>query len=266
MSTEVQWNIGKGILDPQSVSGFDAVVHLAGESIAGRWSVAKKKRILDSRVKGTALLADALARCDAPPSVLVSASAIGVYGDCADREVTESSPPADDFLGSVCQAWEAAATPATAAGIRVVHPRIGLVVSATGGAVQQMLLPFKLGLGGPVGSGRQWMSWIALDDLVGLICDSIFQSDVSGPFNAVAPNPVQNRDFGRALGAALRRPAFMPLPGFVVGLLFGEMGKSLLLGGAKVSSMSSVVQNHPFSFTQLSDALAFQLFGRLSGQ
>jgi uncharacterized protein (TIGR01777 family) len=213
----------------------DAVVHLAGESIAaGRWTAAVKERIRRSRVDGTRLLAETLARLERRPRVLVSASAVGYYGDRGDEPLTEESPPGVGFLADVARAWEAAADPARAVGIRVVHPRLGLVLAREGGALPRMALPFRLGLGGVIGSGRQYWSWIALPDAVRVIERALADATLAGPVNAVAPAPATNREFTRALGRVLGRPTLLPFPALGVRLLMGEMGRALLLGSARV--------------------------------
>jgi uncharacterized protein (TIGR01777 family) len=232
---QIRWDPAAGELDAESLEGFDAVVHLAGESVAaGRWTAAKKERIRSSRVQGTRLLAQTLGRLSRPPRVLVSASAIGYYGHRGDDALDEESPPGSGFLAQVCREWEAAADPARGAGIRVVHPRIGLVLSASGGALAKMLPLFRLGLGGPLGSGRQYVSWITLDDLVAAICHSIATDSLSGPVNAVAPEPATNRQFARALGRALRRPARLPAPAFALRAMLGPMADELLLSSTRV--------------------------------
>ena len=232
---EIEWHPERGELEGAALEGADAVVHLAGENIAaGRWSAARKARIESSRIEGTRLLAERSAALDAKPRVLVSASAIGYYGDRGDEWLDEGSPPGEGFLPRVCAAWEAAAEPARAAGIRVVHPRIGVVLSAEGGALAKMLLPFKLGLGGPIGDGRNWMSWISLDDLVSAILFAIENEGLAGPVNAVAPAPERFVDFARTLGRVLSRPAFMPLPAPVARLALGEMADALLMASARV--------------------------------
>lgn len=234
-STDVQWDPERGRLDPQALAGIDAAVHLAGESIAaGRWTSTVRARIRESRVGGTRLLAATLARLDPPPRVLVSASAVGYYGDRGDEPLDEASPPGSGFLADVAREWEAAAEPARAAGIRVVTPRIGLVLAREGGALGRMLLPFRLGLGGVVGSGRQYWSWITLPDLVRVLERALEDASLAGPVNAVAPGPVTNREFTRTLGRVLGRPAVLPLPAAAVRVLLGEMGEALLLGGARV--------------------------------
>ena len=233
-TTDVEWDPARGRLDPRALEGADAVVHLAGESIAARrWSAAVKERIRRSRVDGTRLLAETLGRLERRPRVLVSASAVGYYGDRGEAPLTEDSAPGAGFLADVCREWEAAADAARAAGIRVVHPRLGLVLAKHGGALPRMALPFRLGVGGVVGSGRQYWSWIELGDLVRAIELCLALDGLAGPVNAVAPAPVPNREFTRVLGQVLGRPAFVPLPAFAVRLLLGEMGQALLLGSAR---------------------------------
>lgn len=232
---EIPWDPSRGDLEAAALEGLDAVVHLAGESVAaGRWNPARKQAIRSSRVEGTRLLAETLAGLDRPPGVLVSASAIGYYGDRGGEALEESSPRGEGFLAGVTREWEEATGPAARAGIRVVQTRIGVVLSASGGALRRMLLPFRLGLGGPLGSGRQWMSWITLDDLLGVILHALLDEGLSGPVNAVAPSPVTNATFTRELGRALRRPAFLPVPSFLIRLALGEMGEALLLSSARV--------------------------------
>jgi len=249
-TTDIQWDPAGGRLDSRALEGVDAVVHLAGESIAAtRWTAAAKARIRDSRVGGTRLVAETLARLDRRPRVLVSASAVGYYGDRGDEPLTEDSPPGPGFLADVARAWEAAADPARASGIRVVHPRLGLVLAGQGGALPRMALPFRLGLGGVIGSGRQYWSWIALDDVVRVIelALAAFTTNdltpvilkkllggLTGAVNVAAPAPATNREFTRVLGRVLRRPTLLPLPAPAVRLLMGEMGEALLLGSTRV--------------------------------
>lgn len=229
------WNPLTGEGELKKLNGFDAVINLAGENISsGRWTKDKKKRIHDSRVVGTENLCSQLVKLSSPPKILISASAIGFYGDCGEEEVTEVSAPGRNFLALVCKHWERATEKAEAAGIRVVKLRIGVVLSKHGGALKKMFVPFNLGLGGVVGGGDQYMSWITLDDLVEVIKFSLVESRASGAINAVAPKPVSNRIFTKALGEVLCRPTIFPLPSFVVNLVFGEMGQSLLLEGARV--------------------------------
>lgn len=227
---EVQWDPATGTIDRAGLDGVDAVAHLAGESIAsGRWTAARRRAIRDSRVLGTQLLASTLANLPRRPSVLVSASAVGVYGDGGDTTLDESHAPGTGFLAAVGREWEAATAPAAEAGIRVVLPRLGIILASHGGALERMLPPFRLGLGGPLGTGRQWMSWLTLDDAVGIFVAGLTRRELAGPVNAVAPNPVRNADFTRALARALHRPALFPVPAVVLSTLFGEMARETLL-------------------------------------
>lgn len=257
---EIAWDPRGGEVDLPALEGVDAVVHLAGENIAsGRWTEARKERILRSRSEGTRTLAQAIARMESRPATLVSASAIGWYGDAGEEPVDEDSPAGSGFLADVCTQWEVAAEPAREAGVRVVHPRIGIVLSGDGGALALMRRPFNLGLGGPLGSGRQWMSWIALDDLIGLLHHALFDETLEGPVNAVAPEPVRQRDFARRLAAVLRRPAVLPAPAFAVRLALGEMAEEMLLGGARVSSSVLPGTGFRFALPTLEEALRFEL-------
>lgn len=256
---DIVWDLRAGTIDAAGLEGCDAVVHLAGESIAARWTEAKRTAIRESRVRGTDLLARTLARQKTPPAVLVSASAIGYYGHRPTGEVDESSERGSGFLADVCQAWEAAAEPARAAGIRVVHPRIGMVLASEGGALPQLVTPFSLGAGGPVGGGEQGMSWIALDDLLAVLVTAIREPRLHGPVNAVSPCPVSNREFGRTLGRVLHRPAIAPLPSFMVRTLFGAMGDELLLAGAFVRPTRLEAVGFRYDFPSLEPALRFQL-------
>jgi uncharacterized protein len=234
-TTDIQWDPGRGELDARALEGVDAVVHLAGESIAAaRWTRAAKERIRRSRVDGTRLVAETLARLSPRPRVLVSASAVGYYGDGGGTPLTEESAPGAGFLADVCRAWEAAADPARAAGIRVVHPRVGVVLAGHGGALPRIALPFRLGAGGVIGSGRQYWSWIELGDLVRVLDLCLVLDTLAGPVNAVAPTPATNRELTRALGRVLRRPTLVPMPAIAVRLLLGEMGRVLLLESARV--------------------------------
>lgn len=246
---EVWWNPGADRLEAAEVEGFEAVVHLAGESVAeGRWNEAKKARIRDSRVRGTALLATVLSKLQRKPRVLITASAIGYYGDRGDEVLTEASAHGHGFLPEVCVGWEAAAEPAKTAGIRTAHARLGMVLSRRGGALARMLLPFRLGLGGVLGSGRQVMSWVTLEDAVRAIVFTIENEAISGPFNVTAPNPVTNREFTKALGRVLHRPTIAPFPAFAARILFGEMADALLLAGARVQP--KVLEDNGFKFNQ----------------
>jgi uncharacterized protein (TIGR01777 family) len=259
-STEIRWDPARGEIEAGALEGADAVVHLAGESIAaGPWTEERKRAIRDSRVESTRLLSETLAGLRTPPKVLVSASAVGYYGDRGDEELTEESAPGTGFLSDVSRQWEAAAAPAENAGIRVARLRIGVVQSATGGMLAKLLTPFKLGAGGPIGSGRQWVSWIALDDLVGAIHLLLSREDLSGPFNATAPNPVTNAEYARTLARVLRRPAFFPLPAAVVKTLFGEMGEATILSGQRVLPARLQAAGFEWRFPELEGALRAEL-------
>ncbi len=255
-ATDILWNPSETSFDAESLGECQAVVHLAGENIAtGRWTPDKKNRIRESRVHSTRLLAESLAKLKQKPPVFLCASAIGYYGDAGDALQTESSPAGDDFLAEVCAAWEAATAPARDAGIRVVNLRIGVVLSDQGGALAKMLTPFRLGLGGRVGSGKQYMSWIALPDLVGAIRHAIHTEAVSGPLNGVAPAPVTNSEFTRTLGKVLGRPTLFPMPAFMARLMFGEMAEALLLSSTRVSAEKLEQSGYRFEFPDLEAAL-----------
>lgn len=256
---EVAWDPDGGRIDAKALEGVDAVVHLAGEPIMGRWTDAKKRRIRDSRVEGTRLLAEALARLDRKPAVLVSASAVGYYGDRGDTPLTEDAAPGDGFLADVCLAWETAAEPAAEAGIRVVHPRLGIVLSGEGGALDAMLTPFKLGLGGPVGSGDQHWSWVAIDDVVGGIHQMIADETLRGPVNMTAPEPVTSRAFAKTLGKVLSRPAVLKVPGFALKLAMGEAADEMLLAGQRVLPTKLEASGYRFRYADLEEALRYQL-------
>jgi uncharacterized protein (TIGR01777 family) len=239
------------------VSGFDVVVHLAGESVVGRWTDAKKKAIRDSRVLGTRNLATALAACEAKPRVFVCASAIGFYGDRGEEVLTEDSPAGRGFLPEVCDEWEDASRIATEAGIRTVNIRIGLVLSPEGGALGKMLTPFKFGLGGRIGSGRQWSSWIHVDDIVGAVRYAISNESLSGPINLVAPDAVRNAEFTKVLASVLRRPAIFPVPGFALRLAFGKQAaEEMLLASLRVQPGKLGSSGYAFRFRELRAALA----------
>ncbi len=255
-SNSAFWNPGTGEIDAAALEGIDAAVHLAGENISeGRWTDEKKKRIVDSRVKGTTLLSETLAGLNDMPRVLISASAIGYYGNRGAELVNEASKPGNDFLADVCAQWEQSTTAAREAGIRVVNIRIGIVLSTKGGALAKILLPFKMGVGGKVGDGDQYMSWIALDDLISAILFIIDTDAIQGPVNMVSPNPVTNAEFTKSLGKALSRPAILPAPAFALRLVFGEMADALLLSGARVDPAKLKASNYAFKYPQLDAAL-----------
>ena len=225
---QVRWDPVAGVIDSQGLAGIDAAVHLAGEPITGRWTATRKTRIRDSRVKGTRLLSETLARLDPPPQVLVCASAMGYYGDRGAEVLRENSAPGTDFLAGMISEWEAATERAVEAGIRVVNLRLGMVLGKVGGALKKMLLPFKLGVGGSVGSGRQYVSWISLEDVVRAIHHVLNTDSLQGPLNVAAPGVVTNAELTRALGRVLSRPAVMPVPGLLLRILYGEVAETLL--------------------------------------
>ena len=252
----VYWDPAAGKIDSSALEGLDAVVHLAGENIAARrWTPAQKARIRDSRVQGTRLLAQSLARLQQPPTVMVCASAIGFYGDRGTEDLTEKSAPGSGFLTYTCLAWEAAAQPASEKDIRVVNLRLGVVLSPRGGALAKMLLPFRLGVGGKIGSGRQYMSWIGIDDVVGAIHYALTTDELHGPVNAVAPNPVTNLEFTKTLGRVLSRPTIFPMPAFAARLAFGEMADELLLASTRVKPARLQNSGYYFRHPRLEDAL-----------
>jgi uncharacterized protein (TIGR01777 family) len=254
-SSDVRWNPRAGTLAVADLDGVDAVVHLAGASVSERWTAEHKREILESRRLGTALIARTIASMPRKPRVLVSASAVGIYGSRGDEWLTETSASGTDFLAEVGRAWESGADAARDAGIRVVHPRIGIVLSPEGGALAKMLPAFRLGLGGPMGSGAQWMSWIALDDLIRVLEFALETEALAGPVNAVAPNPVTNAAFGTALGAALHRPAILPVPAFGLHLLFGEMADATVLASQRVRDARLAEAGFSFRYPELDAAL-----------
>ena len=250
----VQWDALAGPAPARGFAGVDAIVHLAGETVAQRWTTERKRRIRDSRVTGTRNLLAPLAGLAARPRVLVSASAIGIYADRGDETLTERSPPGTGFLATVCEEWEAAATAAETLGIRVVRLRIGVVLAAEGGALARLLPPFRLGLGGPVGSGRQWVSWVARDDVVGLALHALDHPELAGALNATAPEPVRNVDLARTLGAVVHRPAILPAPAFALRLAFGEMAE-VLLASQRALPAAAVAAGYVFRQPRLEPAL-----------
>jgi uncharacterized protein (TIGR01777 family) len=249
------WNSETEPAPAEAFEGVEAVFHLAGEPIAdGRWTAAKKMRVRDSRLAGTRNLVRTLLQLEHKPNVLISASAIGYYGDRGDESVDETAGPQRDYLAELCAAWEQESQKAGEAAIRVVNPRIGIVLGS-GGALAKMLLPFKLGLGSPLGNGRQWMSWIHIDDLVGLLMFAAKQNDIAGPVNATAPNPVTNRQFTKTLGRVLRRPTILPpVPGFVLRLGMGEFAR-VLLASQKVTPKAAEIAGYQFMHPELEGAL-----------
>jgi uncharacterized protein (TIGR01777 family) len=258
---DVRWDPDSDSIDG-SLEGHDAVVHLAGESIAeGRWTAARKERIMQSRKKGTRLLAEAIASLSVPPEVMVSASAVGYYGHRGNELLREDSGPGSDFLAEVCKAWEAAADPARGAGIRVVHPRFGLVLSPQGGALGTTLPIFKLGVGGRIGSGRQWWSWVTLDDVVGAIHHALENDSVEGPVNVGSPNPLTNAQYTKVLGKVLNRPTFFAVPAPAIRIAIGEMADALLLASQRMEPARLKETGYHFRYPELEDALR-HLLGR----
>jgi len=251
---QISWN-PEADFPPETVSGFDAVIHLAGESIFGRWTDAKKAKIIKSRVAGTLNLAKSLAQAEEKPKVFICSSAIGYYGNRGDELLREESAPGAGFLAQVCQEWEEATTPAVQADIRTVHIRTGVVLSTRGGALGAMLTPFKLGVGGRIADGQQWMSWIDLQDMVGAIFHILKNDLLQGPVNMVAPKPVTNTEFTKTLASVLSRPAILPIPAFAVKAVFGEMGEELLLASQKVEPGKLISSGYPFRFRDLRASL-----------
>ena len=262
-TSEIEWRPDQDRIDAQRLEGLEAVIHLAGESIAsGRWTDEKKRTIRDSRVKGTTLLSNTLAQLSKPPSVFLSASAIGYYGNRADELLTETSNPGNDFLSSVCVEWEQATRPAVEKGIRTVNARFGIILDAHGSALAQMLTPFRMGVGGRVGDGKQWMSWIALEDVVAGLKSLLDDNTAHGPVNFVAPNPVTNAEFTRTLGRVLSRPTFFPVPAFGARLAFGEMADALLLSSQRVEPKVLNDKQFTFQWPRLEPALRHLLEGK----
>jgi uncharacterized protein (TIGR01777 family) len=253
---EIRWDPPAGHLDPASLEGFDAVVHLAGESIAAaRWSRQRKARIRQSRVQGTRLLSSTLAGLGRPPGVLASASAIGYYGNRGDQQLDEESPLGSGFLAEVGRDWEAATGPAAEAGIRVVHLRTGMVLASRGGALARMLPLFRLGLGGRLGGGRQYVSWVTLDDVVGAVSHVLLTETLRGPVNLVAPQPVSNRQFTATLGRVLRRPTLLPAPRFALRIILGQVADELLLASTRVVPKRLLDTGYQFRHPELETAL-----------
>lgn len=257
-TSHIQWDADTGFRDADldRLEGLDAVIHLAGENIAGlRWTDEKKKAIRDSRVFGTRSMIETFDKLKAKPRVFISGSAIGFYGDRGDEEMTESSPAGKTFLAEVCKEWEAESRRAEDLGIRTVLLRTGIVLSKDGGALATMLTPFKLGVGGVIGDGKQWMSWISLDDVVGIINYVLENENVRGAVNNTAPNPVTNEEFTKTLGGVLYRPTFLPLPEFAVHMVFGEMGDALLLDSTRVIPKRMNDAGYEFKYSDLRTAL-----------
>ena len=258
-TSELVWDPASNSIDAERMVGFDAVVHLAGENIASRWSSGVKRRIRDSRVNGTRLLAATLASLDVRPRVLVCASAIGLYGDRGDEILDELSQPGEGFLAGVCKEWEAAAEAADRVGIRVVHARLGIVLTPRAGALKSMLTPFKLGAGGIVGNGRQYWSWIALDDAVNALIYCIHNPLLRGPVNVVSPRPITNYEFTKTLGRVIKRPTIFPMPAFAARTVLGEMADALLLSSARVMPERLKANGFVFRYPDLQGTLEHML-------
>jgi uncharacterized protein len=256
------WDPARGALDARPLEGLDVVVHLAGEPMGSRWTPALVERVRASRVGSTALLAGRLAGLTRAPRVLVSASAIGYYGDRGDEVLDEASPPGEGFLPALCRDWEAAAAPAREAGIRVVHPRFGLVLTPRGGALARMLPLFRLGLGGPLGNGRAWWSWVTLADVVAALERMLVDEALAGPVNVTAPGAVRNRDLSRALGRALGRPALLPAPALALRAVFGRMADEALLASARVRPARLAQAGFSFRDPEIGPALRAMLLER----
>ncbi len=258
--TDVEWDAERGLVSPARLAGIDAFIHLAGENIAtGRWTKRKKSRIRESRVAGTRRIAESLSRLESPPRVLICASAIGFYGDCADARLDESASAGHGFLAEVCQEWEAASEPAAEAGIRVVNLRIGVVISSDGGALPHMLTPFKLGVGGRIGTGKQFWSWVSIHDVVGAIDHCLVTPEMSGPVNCVSPGPVTNSEFTKTLGAVLSRPTILPMPAFAAKIALGQMAEDLLLASTQVLPRRLQETGYTFHYPELGPALQVEI-------
>lgn len=252
---EVMWQPDDGRIDAGGLEGIDAAVHLAGETLASRWTPEQKESIRKSRLLGTGLIARALAGLGARPRVIVSASAVGYYGNRGDELLTESSEPGTGFLADVCREWEAAADPARRAGIRVMHPRFGVVLAGGGGILARIAPIFRLGAGGPLGHGRQYLPWVAIDDAVGAVLLALDRGDLDGPVNVVAPRPTTNREFTSALGHALGRPAVIPVPAAALRAMFGEMADEALLASQRVEPVRLTRAGYAFRLGELEPAL-----------
>jgi len=257
--SEIAWNPVRGEIDARRLEGVDAIVNLAGENLAQRWSEDVKRRIRDSRVPSTTLLARTIANLEVKPRTFLSGSAIGIYGDRGDVELDESSTLGDDFLSSVCKEWEAATAAASNAGIRVVHLRTGIVLAKHGGALEKMMLPFRFGVGGKIGSGQQWLSWIALSDIVRALAFLLDRDDVSGAVNLVAPNPVTNEEFARTLGQVMHRPSFFSVPRAALTIVMGEMADDTVLASQRAKPARLASAGFAFDLPRLEQALRAML-------
>ena len=265
----IEWDPVRRTIDRVALEGWqlDAVVHLAGENVFGRWTAAKKRRIRESRVAGTRLVSEAIAGLDRRPAVFLAASAVGYYGDQGAAELTEQSPPGDDFLAQVARDWETATAPAAAAGVRVANLRFGVVLAPprTGGVLAKMLPAFRLGLGGAIGSGAQYFPWIALEDALGAILHVLASASLSGPVNVTAPHPITQLEFVRTLGRVLRRPAVLPVPRFALGLVFGKESAAMMASGQRVLPARLIAAGYRFRFGEVEPALRELLAARGSG-
>jgi uncharacterized protein (TIGR01777 family) len=259
-SGEIEWHPDRGSIDTPALEGFDAVINLAGDGIAnGRWTEEKKRRIVDSRVNGTRLLSETMANLSRKPATFINASAIGFYGNRGDELVDEDSGPGEGFLAGVCRQWESATAPAEQAGIRVVKLRLGVILTKDGGIMGSMLAPFKLGLGGKVGSGKQVISWVAMDDVVAAISFILQNESARGPINVVAPHPATNEEFTKTLGRVLSRPTFMTMPAFAARLAFGEMADEMMLSSTRVAGKVLNDAGFKFQFPELEGAVRAML-------
>lgn len=255
-TNEIEWHPNQDEIDPEKLNGFDAIVNLAGENVSeGRWTEEKKRRIHDSRVHGTHLLSEAIVRAPHKPQVFLCASATGIYGDRDNETLDEQSESGGGFLAGVCREWEKATEPASKAGVRVVNLRFGPILSRQGGMMEKMLTPFKVGLGGKIGSGKQFISWVAIDDAIGAMLLALKDNSVRGPLNIVSPNPVTNEEFTRRLGEALSRPTVMAMPAFAARLAFGEMADEMLLTSQRVVPKKLGAAGFQFRFSKLEQAL-----------
>ncbi len=259
-SGEIEWHPNRGTIDGPALEGFDAVINLAGEGIAnGRWTEAKKRRIIDSRVNGTRLLSETIANLSRKPKAFINASAVGFYGSRGDELVGEESGPGEGFLAGVCRQWESATARAEQAGIRVVKLRFGVILAKDGGILGSMLGPFKLGLGGKIGSGEQVISWVAIDDVVAAISFILQNESLRGPVNVVAPHPVTNEEFTKTLGRVLSRPTFMAMPAFAARLAFGEMADEMMLSSTRVAAKVLNDAGFKFQYPELEGAVRAML-------
>ena len=254
-SDEVFWNLPDSFIDHSKLTNLDAVIHLAGENLFGRWNEKKKQAIHDSRVKSTAFLAKTLAAMEQKPKVLICASAIGYYGDRGEDECIEMAEAGDGFLGTVCRQWEQATMPASEAGIRVVNLRFGVVLGKEGGSLAKMLPAFKMGMGGPLGDGQQWVSWVSIDDAVRAVAFALEHESLAGSVNVVSPQPVRNKEFAQAIGHALLRPEVVPVPKRILKFMFGEMAEETLLASTKVLPHKLQTEDFQFQHPDLNTAL-----------